>query len=52
MTSVVVAVLVVTLLVPGLALLVAVVVRFLFRGAPPPAEWVEGEIESDAPRDG
>lgn len=34
MTSIVVAVLVVTLLAPGLAMLVAVVVRYLLRGAP------------------
>lgn len=34
MTSVVVAVLVITLLLPGLALLVAVVLRYLLRGGP------------------
>jgi hypothetical protein len=34
MTSTVIAVLVVTLLLPGLALLFAVVIRFLTRGAP------------------
>ena len=38
MTSVVVAVLVVTLLLPGLALLFAVVVRYLFHGPPRPGE--------------
>ena len=35
-TSIVIAILVVTLLLPGLALLFAIVIRFLFRGAPPP----------------
>jgi len=36
MTSTVVAVLVVTLLLPGLALVFAVVLRFAFRGLPKP----------------
>ena len=45
MTSTVVAVLVVTLLVPGLALLFAVVLRFLFRQAPRAPE--PGRINGD-----
>jgi len=47
MTSTIVAVLVITLLVPGLALLFAVVLRFLVRGAPPPPE--RGRAKSDTP---
>ena len=46
MTSVVVAILVVTLLVPGLAMLAAVVIRYLFRGARPPSSPPD---ESDDP---
>jgi hypothetical protein len=38
MTSIIVAVLVVTLMLPGLAMLVAIVVRYVLRGAPRPPE--------------
>lgn len=49
MTSLLVAVLVVTLLVPGLALLFAVVLRFLLRGMPRPRETDAGPVERDDP---
>ena len=42
MTSVVVPVLVVTLLLPGLAMLFAVMIRYLVRGAPPRERPREG----------
>ena len=49
MTSVLVAILVITLLVPGLALLFAVVLRFLLRGPPRPHETDAGPVEPDDP---
>lgn len=48
MVSTVVAVLVITLLAPGLALLVAVVIRFLLRGAHKPPGSDAADEEPDA----
>lgn len=51
MTSVVVAVLVSTLLLPGLALLFAIVVRYLLHGAPRPTERHDASRAADTDGD-